>query len=148
LDFIMAARVLLLMAFTGLFAAAWSSDSPEAATTTLAAHARRSKFKLVSEVTRSNRLASESRQAVTYSSEFDLSTVPLPERIPSGTYRVVDAQGRVGWVAIPADNQAAPTANEPERFYSTESAAERWYFIRIDAAPLIAVPKTGETALR
>lgn len=144
----MAARVLLLMAFTGLFAAAWNSDSPAAATTKLAIKVRQSERKLISEDQHWPRFVSETSRAITYSSEFDLSTVRLPERIPSGTYRVVDGQGRVGWITIPADDAATPTAGEADRFFLSESEAGRWYFIRIDAAPLMAVPKTGETVLR
>lgn len=144
----MAARVLLLMALTGTFAAAWNSDSPEAATSRLASAARRPESKSVAPEYSPEWKVSEVSQAVTFSREIDLSTLSLPKSISAGTYRVVDAQGRVGWVTIPANSQSTPTAEESEPFYSSRSEVGRWYFIRVDAAPIIAAPQTGDAVLR
>ena len=93
-------------------------------------------------------MVSEISQAITISPEFDLAAVSLPERIAPGTYRLVDAQGRVGWITIPAADQSALTTGEPEPFYNSQSASGRWYFIRVATAPLIADPQTRDAILR
>ena len=67
-----------------------------------------------------------------------MSVVLLPELISPGTYRVVDAQGQVAWMSFPVDNNPERAATEPQPIYSTESAIGHWYFVRIEAAPVIA----------
>lgn len=148
LEFIMAARVLLLMALTGLFAAAWNSDCPESATSLQASTTRLPESKTVLAEHGQELMVSEVSQAISISPELDLSADLLPVLIAPGTYRVVDAQGRVGWVTIPADNRFSFTTNELEPFYASQSESGRWYFIRVDVAPLIAAPQTGGEVLR
>ena len=135
----MAVRVLLLIAVTGLFATAWSSDHPEAATRRLVSdnHPRPDRPSSVENDSRSLVVAEVGR-AVSVSAEFDVSVVLLPELISPGTYRVVDAQGRVAWLCIPTDSKPERAATEPQPMYSTESASGRWYFVRVEAAPVIA----------
>lgn len=144
----MAARVLLLMALTGLFAAAWNSDCPEAANSLRASVARPSNPEIVAGEDGRELMVLEVSQSITISREFDPSAVSLPELIAPGTYRVVDAQGRVGWITIPADSQLALTTDEPEPFYASQSESGRWYFIRVAAAPLMAAPQIGGAVLR
>ena len=144
----MAARVLLLMALTGLFAAAWNSDCSEAANSFRASTIRSPKSKTVAGERGRKLMVSEISQALTISPEFDLAAVSLPELIAPGTYRLVDAQGRVGWITIPAADQSALTTGEPEPFYNSQSASGRWYFIRVATAPLIAAPQTPDAILR
>ena len=144
----MAARVLLLIAVTGLFAIAWSSDHPQAATRQLASAAaalpeRPSDAQSVEHTL----VVTEIGHAVSVPAELDTSIAMLPELISPGTYRVVDAQGRVGWLSIPVDNNPERAATEPQPVYSTESASGRWYFIRVEAAPVIASP-LGSPAVR
>ena len=146
----MAARVLLLIAVTGLFATAWSSDHPQAATRQLASAAaalpeRPSDAQSVEHTL----TVTEIGHAVSVPAELDTSIAMLPELISPGTYRVVDAQGQVGWLSIPLDNDNSPerSATEPQPAYSTESASGRWYFIRVEAAPVIASP-LGSPAVR
>ena len=146
----MAARVLLLITVTGLFATAWSSDHPEAATRQLASAAvvlpeRPSSAQSVEHTL----TVTEIGHAVSVPAELDTSIAMLPELISPGTYRVVDAQGQVGWLSIPLDNDISPerSATEPQPVYSTESASGRWYFIRVEAAPVIASP-LGSPAVR
>jgi hypothetical protein len=148
LEFIMAARVLLLMALTGLFAAAWNSDCPEAANSLQAFTIRPPESKAVVGEHRQEWMGSEISQTITLSQEFDPSAVSLPELIAPGTYRVVDSQGRVGWISIPAVDQSAFAIEEPESFYNSRSESGCWYFIRVTAAPLMAAPQTGDTVLR
>ena len=146
----MAARVLLLITVTGLFATAWSSDHPEAATRQLASAAvvlpeRPSSAQSVEHTL----TVTEIGHAVSVPAELDTSIAMLPELISPGTYRVVDAQGQVGWLCIPLDNDISPerAATESQPVYSTESASGRWYFIRVEAAPVIASP-LGSPAVR
>jgi hypothetical protein len=143
----MAVRVLLLIAVTGLFATAWSSDRPEATTRRLASASLPERPSPVENAQRSLVVAEVGR-AVSVSAEFDVSVVLLPELISSGTYRVVDAQGRVAWMSIPVDNNPERAATEPQPIYSTESAIGRWYFVRVDAAPVIASPLEATAVLR
>lgn len=144
----MAVRILLLIACTGLFATAWSSDRPEMATRHLACDIcpRPDRPSSVEDDQRALVVAEVSR-AVSVSAEFDVSVVLLPELISSGTYRVIDAQGRVAWMSIPVDNNPERAATEPQPIYSTESTIGRWYFVRVDAAPVIASPPEA-TAVR
>ena len=144
----MAVRILLLIAVTGLFATAWSSDRPESSTRRLASdsHPLPDRPSVAESVQRSLVVAEVGR-AVSVSAEFDVSIVLLPELISPGTYRVVDAQGRVAWMSIPVDNNPERAATEPQPIYSTESAIGHWYFVRIEAAPVIASPPEA-TAVR
>ena len=144
----MAARVLLLMALTGLFAAAWNSDCPETANSLQAFTTRPPESKTIVGEYGQEWMVSEISQNITISQEFDPSAVSLPELIAPGTYRVVDAQGRVGWITIPAVDQSAFAIDEPEPFYNSQSESGCWYFIRVTAAPLIAAPQTGDAVLR
>lgn len=144
----MAARVLLLIALTGLFAAAWNSDCPEAANSLEAFTIRPPESNPVVGKHGQERMVSEISQTITISQEFDPSAVSLPELIAPGTYRVVDAQGRVGWITIPAVDQSAFSIDAPEPFYNSQSESGCWYFIRVTATPLIAAPQTGDAVLR
>ena len=133
----MAVRVLLLMALTGLFAAAWNSDGPAPANSLRASAIRASESQTVAAEHRHELLVSEVSQTITISPKLDLSAVALPELIAPGTYRVVDAQGRAGWVTIPADDRSAFATDGPQPFYTSQSASGRWYFfIRVDAIPV------------
>lgn len=144
----MAVRVLLLIVVTGLFATVWSSDRPETVTHRLASEIRPLPDRPSSiENDQRSLIVAEVGRAVSVSAEFDVSVVLLPELISSGTYRVVDAQGRVAWMSIPVDNNPERAATEPQPIYSTESTIGRWYFVRVDAAPVIALPPEA-TAVR
>lgn len=144
----MAVRVLLLIVCTGLFASAWNSDRPAEATQRLAADSRRLPVRPSdADEVHSSLVVAEVGRAVSVSAEFDVSVVLLPEMISPGTYRVVDAQGRVAWMSIPVDNNPERAATEPQPIYSTESAIGRWYFVRVEAAPVIASPLEA-TAVR
>lgn len=144
----MAARVLLLMALTGLFAAAWNSDCPEAANSLQAFTTRPWESKTIVGEHGEEWMVSEISQTIAISRELDPSAVLVPTLIASGTYRVVDAEGRVGWITIPAGDQSAFTIDEPKPFYNSQSESGCWYFIRVTAAPLIAAPQTGDAVLR
>lgn len=137
----MAVRVLLLIVFTGVFATAWSSDRPEAATARLASR-NQSLPERPSATDNDHRsiVVAEVGRAVAISAELDVSIVVPPELIAPGTYRVVDAQGRVGWMSIPVSNSPEHAGIEPQPIYSSETANGHWYFIRVDAAPVIASP--------
>lgn len=145
----MAVRILLLLAFTGLFATAWSSDRTEAATRRLAS-VRKPLPKRPPPIEPINKslVVAEVGQAVSVSAEFDVSIVVLPELISSGTYRVVNADGRIAWLSIPDDNNPERAATEPQPIYSSESPHGRWYFIRVEAAPVIASPPEENTVRR
>lgn len=145
----MAVRILLLVAVTGLFATAWSSDHPEAVTRRLASDSRPLPDR-PSPIENAQRtlVVAEVGRAVSVSAEFDVSVVLLPELISPGTYRVVDAQGRVAWMSIPVDNNPERAATEPQPLYSTESANGRWYFVRVEAAPVIASLPEATAVLR
>ncbi len=144
----MAARVLLLMVLTGLFAAAWSSDCPQAADALPAFTTLPPNSKATFGEDRQERKISEVSQTVTISQEFDASAIVLPTLIAPGTYRVVDAKGRVGWITIPTGAPSEATSDEPKPFYNSQSESGCWYFIRVPAAPLIAAPQTGDAILR
>ena len=144
----MAARVLLLMALTGLFAGAWNSDCPKAVNSLQEFTTRPPESKTIVGEHGQEWMVSEISQTITISREFDTSSVLLPALITSGTYRVVDAEGRVGWITIPVGDQSAFTIDEPKPFYSSQSEFGCWYFIRVTAAPLIAAPQTGDAVLR
>lgn len=144
----MAVRILLLIAVTGLFATAWSSDRPEAANRRLTAEIRPLPERPASvENERGSLIVAEVGRAVSVSAELDVSIVVPPELIAPGTYRVVDAQGRVGWMSIPVNNSPEHAGVEPQPIYSHETANGQWYFIRVEAAPVIASPPEA-TAVR
>lgn len=145
----MAVRLLLLLAMTGMFATAWSFDRPEAAFQRRAAavHVLPVRPVLDDSADRSLKVV-EVGQAVSVSTELNLEQVVIPELIAPGTYRVIDAAGRVGWMSMPADNNPERAACEPQPFYSTESAVGRWYFVRIESAPVIASPPPATSVRR
>jgi len=148
-EFIMAVRLLLLIACTGLFASAWNSDRSAEATHRLSAEVRNLPDRPSAADTVHNSLAvAQVGRTVSVSSEFDVSVVLLPELISPGTYRVVDAQGRVAWMNIPIDNNPERSATEPQPIYSSESAVGRWYFVRVESAPLIASPPATNAVRR
>jgi hypothetical protein len=144
----MAARVLLLMALTGLFAAAWNSDSPQAAAAPQSSLARIPEFENVADELHEGLIVSQTSQVITYSLEFDLAGVSLPELIAPGTYRVIDVQGRVGWMTIPVADQTTIPNDEPETIYTTQSESGRWYFIRVATAPTTTALQTGRAVRR
>jgi len=144
----MAARVLLLMALTGLFAAAWNSDRPSVTSAIQPSALRSMETKVIGRVDAQKRIDSKPSQSIADSQEFNPSSVTLPVWIAPGTYRVVDTQGRVGWITIPPVRQNAFTTDEPEPFYASQFESERWYFIRVDPVPLVSVPQKTGTVLR
>ena len=144
----MAVRVLLLIAFTGLFATAWSSDRPLGTTALMAANIPPLPERPSDDDNdRHTLVVSEVGRAVSISAELNVSLVVPPELIAPGTYRVVDAQGRVGWMSIPINNSPEHAGVEPQPVYSSESHNGHWYFIRVESAPVIASPQQ-ETAVR
>lgn len=144
----MAVRVLLLIVFTGLFATAWSSDRPEGATARLASNSQPLPERpSASDHGRRSLVVAEVGHTVSVSAELDVSIVVPPELIAPGTYRVVDAQGRVGWMSIPVNNSPEHAGFESQPVYSSESHNGHWYFIRVESAPVIASPQK-ETAVR
>ncbi|MFM9966676.1 MAG: hypothetical protein ACKV2Q_36345 [Planctomycetaceae bacterium] len=144
----MAARVLLLIAVTGLFATAWNSDHPDSAAPRLASVPNRSMQVLSSAKAHSNRAIIESVRVIGLTSELDSSGIPLPTAITAGKFRVVDSQGRVGWLTIPASDRSEVAVGEPLSLYLSQSDSERWYFIRVQSAPVIAAPQTGDAIRR
>lgn len=146
----MAVRILLLIAVTGLFATAWSSDRPEAATRRLMAAETRPLPERPASVEneRGSLMVAEVGHAVSVSAELDVSIVVPPELIAPGTYRVVDAQGRVGWMSIPVNNSPEHAGVEPQPIYTSETANGHWYFLRVEAAPVIASPQEETAVLR
>ena len=146
----MAARVALLMAFTGFFAAIWNSDRPPAPAILTASNDRRlpDRPSIVEDIRRPT-VVSPVSHGVVISSESDFSDCVLPEGISSGTYRVIDEQGRVGWISLPADDSAeSSVAPRTEDVYVSRSPKGRWYFIRIEAAPVMATSPEERPVLR
>ncbi len=141
----MAARVFLLIGFTGLFAAAWNSDRPPTAVPKLASNVQRlpERPSVVDEIQRPM-IVAQRGDTVAVSSEPDFSHYQLPEGIAAGTYRVIDKEGRVGWISLPARKFSSAS---PQDIYVSDSPQGRWYFIRVESAPVIATPGTGETIL-
>lgn len=145
----MAVRVLLLIACTGTFAIAWSSDRPEASTRWLVSDNRPLPVRpSAAENFQGSLRVAEVGRTVSVSAELDLSIVVPPELIASGTYRVVDAQGRVGWTSVPVNNSPEHAGIEPQPIYSHETANGHWYFIRVEAAPVIASPLEATASRR
>ena len=145
----MAVRVLLLIVCTGLFASAWNSDRPAEAAQRLAANTRCLPDRpSAADENQISLVVAEVGRAVSASTEFDVSVVLLPELISPGTYRVVDAQGRVAWMSIPVDNNPERAATEPQPVYSTESTIGRWYFVRVEAVLVIASPPEANAVRR
>jgi hypothetical protein len=142
----MAARVFLLIGFTGLFAAAWNSDRPPTAVPKLASKTHRlpERPSVVDEVQRPM-IVAQLGDAVAVSSESDFSHCQLPGGIAAGTYRIIDKAGRVGWVSLPAGKFGSAS---PQDIYVGDSPQGRWYFIRVESAPVIAMPPAGKTILR
>lgn len=144
----MAVRVLLLIAFTGVFATAWSSDRPEVVSHGLAANSQPLPERpSARDDDRGSLMVAEVGRAVSVSVELDVSLVVPPELIAPGTYRVIDAQGRVGWMSIPISDSPEYAGVEPQPIYTHGTTNGQWYFIRVEAAPIIASPQE-ETAVR
>lgn len=144
----MAVRVLLLITFTGVFATAWSSDRPEVVSHGLAANSQPLPERpSARDDDQALLMVAEVGRAVSVSAELDVSLVVPPELIAPGTYRVVDAQGRVAWMSIPVSDSPEQAGIEPQSIYTSETANGQWYFIRVEAAPVIASPPE-ETAVR
>ena len=144
----MAVRVLLLMALTGMFAAAWNSDCQHAATEFNTTTVTSKKSEVTSGESNEELSVSDDGQTITISREFDRFAISLPASIAPGTYRVVDAQGRCGWMTIPVGDALEVSTNEPESFYTSRSKSGHWYFIRVEAAPIVAAPHTAGAVLR
>ncbi len=144
----MAVRVLLLIVCTGLFATAWSSDRPAAAPLRLASNSPPlSERPSAPDNDHRSLVVAEVGHTVLVSLELDVSLVVPPELIAPGTYRVVDAQGQVGWMSVPVNSSPEHAGFEAQPVYTSESHNGRWYFIRVDAVPVIASPQQ-ETAIR
>lgn len=145
----MAARILLLIACTGVFATAWSSDHPEASSRRLASDSRPLPERPSAEDNdRGSLMVAQVGRSVSVSAELDVSLVVPPELIAPGTYRVIDAQGRVGWMSIPVSDSPEYAGIEPQPIYSHGTANGQWYFIRVEAAPVIASPQEETAVLR
>ncbi len=142
----MAARVFFLIGFIGLFAAAWNSDRPPTAVPRLASNTQRlpERPSVVDEV-QQPMIVAQLGDAVAVSSETDFSHCQLPEGIAAGTYRVIDKKGRVGWISLPAGKFVSAI---PQDIYVSDSPQDRWYFIRVESAPVIATRRAGESVLR
>ena len=146
----MAARVTLLLVFTGFFAVAWESDQ-KAEAKTLAARIRLPEKPVFVQKSPHEIAVSQVSRGLVVSSESDFSNCVLPEGMVPGTYRVVDGNGAVGWVTIPGQRESlSEEVNDSKRLdiFSNQTAAGRWYFIPVDAAPVIALPQGGSSALR
>ncbi len=149
----MAARVALLLAFTGFFAVAWESDQ-KAEAKTLAAKIRLPERPVFGQKTPPEIAVSQVSRGLVISSESDFSNCVLPNGIVPGTYRVVDGRGSVGWVTIPERNESPEplleVVSEPKRldFFSSQNSDGRWYFIRAVNAPVIASPQGESSVLR
>ena len=126
---------------TGFFAAAWSSDQPPTSAVATASNARHlpDQPSVVENIRRPLAISRFSR-GVTILSESDFSNCVLPVGIQPGTYRVIHEQGSLVWLTLPSDDAAAggPVVPQSEDFYISRSPRGRLYFIRIEAAPVIA----------
>lgn len=150
----MAARVALLLAFTGIFAVAWESDR-SSVTITLAAKVRLPERPPLIQEVRRDPVISQISRGITISSESDFSRCVLPDGILPGTYRVIDEQGAVGWTTIQSGDGSQEDASRADKgsqktvdFFVSQSPKGRWYFIRIEAAPALATPQTDHPILR
>ena len=123
----MAARVLLLMTCTTLFAAAWESDRPRAARS-VAVGVRRQ------------------RELNVTSTDTDFSRCVIPVDLAPGQYRVIDLRGQVGWLIVPPASDHATARLRPE-VVTSQSALGRWHFIRVTAPNVIATTP-AETSSR
>lgn len=134
----MAARVALLIAFTGFFASIWGSDRPPTPAS-VTAQRLPNRPSMIEDI-RESLVVSPVSRGLVISSESDFTNCVLPEGLPSGTYRVIDEQGRVGWLSLPADDKATDRSvtQSAEDVYVRRSPKGRWHFIRIAAAPVIA----------
>ena len=150
----MAARVALLLAFTGFFAVAWESDR-QPGTVLSVAKARWPEPLPVAEATDRLAIISQITGSVANSSESDFSRCVLPNEIRPGTYRVVDDRGSVGWTTIPeaGDLRNDPLPNDavtqkPVDVFVSQSSEGRWYFIRVNAALILATPQKDHAVLQ
>lgn len=149
----MAARVALLLAFTGFFAVAWDSDQ-KAEAKILAAKNRSSVEPVLAEKLSRQIAASPVSHGLDILSTSDFSNCTLPEGIVPGAYRVVDGKGAVAWVTIPARKQLPELQSEVVGesksldFFSSQTTGGRWYFIRVEAAPVVASPQEATPVLR
>ena len=149
----MAARVALLLAFTSFFAVAWESDQ-KAEAKAIAAKAGRSDQTLFAQEATREIVISQVSRGIAISSESDFSQCLLPDGIRPGTYRVVDDRGSVGWTTIFPDRDLldgpanADVEMKKVELFTSQSSAGRWYFIRVEAAPVMASPREEHSILR
>ena len=150
----MAARVALLLAFTGIFATAWESDrSP--VTTMLAAKPRLPERPPLIQEARRDPIISQISRGIAISSESNFSRCVIPDGILPGTYRVNDERGSVGWTTIHSGDGSQEDASRADKgsqktadLFVSQSPKGRWYFIRIEAAPSLATPQVDHPVLR
>lgn len=149
----MAARVALLLAFTGFFAVAWESDQ-KAEAKILLTKSRLPEKPILGQKKQLEMTTFQVGQGLIISSESDFSGCTIPEIIVPGTYRIVDAKGAVGWITIPERylilGNTSEGSDQPEKrdFFTSQTSGGRWYFIRTEAAPVIAAPQAENSILR
>lgn len=160
----MAARVLLLFAFTGLFATAWSFDQPPVSATGLAkradvlpavvTHAQAvDQVDVVPADSKRIEPILEVRPVTNVANlkQLDVSLCKLPDGITPGSYRVVDQQGRTGWMSLTLDDltsQGMLSGADSFDMYVSREDRNVWYFIRVDLREVIATVPEGSTTLR
>lgn len=127
----MVSRVSLLLLVTGLFAAMWSTDSPDGRTPEQRQLARRASTprwipeRTVGDgATRLRRLAGARRD----------TSMPLPVGIAAGTYLVVDQSGSTQRVMVTScGSQSEMVKNQVlVDQYTVRDGARRWHFIRVE----------------
>ncbi len=124
----MAARVLLLLTCTTLFAAAWESDRPRTARS-VAFGVRRQ------------------RELNVTSPDTDFSRCVIPVDLVQGQYRVIDSHGQVGWLIVPPADDQETVRLRPD-VVTSQSAQGRWHFIRVTDANVIATTPAKTSSRR
>ena len=123
----MAARVLLLITCTTLFAAAWESDRPRAARSVAVGVRRQRELNITS-------------------ADTDFSRCAIPVDLAPGQYRVIDSRGQVGWLIVPPATDQATARRRPD-VVTSQSSQGRWHFIRVTNPSFIATTP-AETSSR
>ncbi len=160
----MAARVLLLFAFTGLFASAWNSDRPGDLNSGFAVRDQippavvenlqttDSVAEPIVESTPIDPITSVEPVSATVSlDQLDVSNCRYPDGITPGSYRVVDQRGRTGWLLLTLDDLTSRgmlAGTDSFDMYVSREDHSTYYFIRVEPREVIATAPEGSTILR
>jgi hypothetical protein len=146
----MNSRVMLLVLVTGLFVGIWGSTD-RAGRQLAGRHARKSSElqpRLVSEERFVEQLSSEATSDVIAPTATSYGRIPLPADITPGDYLVIDNHGNVTPLSLGASDlqyQLSPELVESDA-YLVRKGADRWHFVRLDAAvkPEVELPTTSD----